>query len=89
MARPKRRRPKVKFELHHTLRKVMEERGMTEQDLAWEAGLSLYAVRLVLSGNQRATLAALVAVAFVLGYRLDLHIYKPSLLERIAEAACD
>lgn len=85
----KKSKVRVKFELHKPLRQAMEERGLTEDDLAKQTGLSLHAVRLVLSGSLRATVRALHAVGWALGFRIDLRFHKPSLLEKIAEAASE
>ena len=77
----------VRVDFHKPLRKAMEEKSLTEGDLAVQTGLSLYAVRLVLAGSHRATVRAMASVARILGFEIKLNFYKPSLLEKIAEVA--
>ena len=57
----------------------MEERGLTQADLAREMGVSRARVSQILRGNDNLTLKSIVAVAIGLDCRVELHLkHAPS-----------
>ena len=52
----------------------MDERGMTQADLAREMGVSRARVSQILRGNDNLTLKSIVAVAIALGSRVELQL---------------
>ena len=67
---------KVAIEVGEQIVARMEERGMTQADLAREMGVSRARVSQILRGNDNLTLKSIVAVAIGLECRIELQL-KP------------
>ncbi len=67
---------RVAIEVGEQIVARMEERGMTQADLAREMGVSRARVSQILRGNDNLTLKSIVAVAIGLECRVDLQL-KP------------
>ena len=67
---------KVAIDVGEQIAARMEEREMTQADLAREMGVSRARVSQILRGNDNLTLKSIVAVAIALDSRIDLQLKR-------------
>ena len=76
---------KVAIEVGEQIVARMEERGMTQADLAREMGVSRARVSQILRGNDNLTLKSIVAVAIGLECRVELQLKPVELKSETAD----
>ncbi len=79
---------KVAIEVGEQIVARMEERGLTQADLAREMGVSRARVNQILRGNDNLTLKSIVAVAIALDARVDVQLKPARSARRLSRRNC-
>ncbi len=79
---------KVAIDIGEQIVARMEERGMTQADLAREIGVSRARISQILRGNDNLTLKSIVAVAIGLDCRVDLQLKPARSARRLSRRDC-
>ena len=79
---------KLAIEVGEQIVARMEERGMTQADLARQMGVSRARISQILRGNDNLTLKSIVAVAIGLDCRVDLQLKPARPVRRLSRRDC-